>query len=99
MTVEWTDPRSGDSGTAGAVPLTSDTGAFWFFNDQNLELMVKVLDGRPVNGHWWVLWGGLTNLGYTVRVLDRDTDEVREYTNPTGSQCGGADTTAFAESP
>ena len=29
-----------------AIPLTSDTGAFWFFTANNVELVVKVVDGR-----------------------------------------------------
>jgi hypothetical protein len=44
-------PGQGTSGTGVAVPLTGNTGYFWFFNSSNVELMVKVLDGDAVNGH------------------------------------------------
>ena len=28
-------------------------GYFWFFDPANVELAVKVLDGRPINGKFW----------------------------------------------
>ena len=34
------------AGRATPVPLTADTGYFWFFDAANVELVVKVLDGR-----------------------------------------------------
>ena len=40
--VAWTVPSLG-SGAGQAVPLTGDTGVFWFFASSNLELTVKVL--------------------------------------------------------
>jgi hypothetical protein len=48
--VDWMLPSG--PGKGQAVPLTADTGLFWFFGNSNLELIVKVLDGRPVNGHF-----------------------------------------------
>ena len=36
VTVQFTDPRSAYSGAARAIPLTGDTGAFWFFDAANL---------------------------------------------------------------
>jgi len=93
--VEWKDQRSGDSGVGRAVPGSDNTGYFWFFNAANVELVVKVLDGRPVNGHWWVFHGGLTDVEYTLRVTDTVDDEVRTYHRPPDNLCGGADTTAF----
>lgn len=33
----------------------SDKGIlFWLFDSQNPEALFKVLDGRSVNGHWWI---------------------------------------------
>ena len=80
---------------ATAVPLTRDTGAFWFFSNQNLELMVKVVDGRGVNGHFWVFFGSLTNVEFTLDVLDTVTGTVRAYTNQQGELKSFADTSAF----
>jgi len=91
--VAWDTGAATGAGTA--VPLTTDTGGFWFFGDQNVELLVKILDGRPVNGHFWVLWGGLTTVDYTFRVTDLATGERKEYHHPAGSLLGGNDIAAF----
>ena len=53
IAVTWETPQGG-SGTGVPVPLSQDTVAFWFFRPGNVELIVKVLDGRPVNGYFWV---------------------------------------------
>jgi hypothetical protein len=80
---------------ATALPLTQNTGAFWFFDSTNLELVVKVLDGRSVNGFFWVFYGALSNVEYTVTVTDTTTGAVRTYFNPQGQLASFADTTAF----
>jgi hypothetical protein len=95
VSVQFTDPRSGLAGAATAVPLTSDTGAFWFFDGSNLELMVKVLDGRAVNGKFWVFYGALSDVDYTITVTRPETGEARTYHNPRGTLASHADTQAF----
>jgi photosystem II stability/assembly factor-like uncharacterized protein len=95
VAVAWTASNIGQSGSGRTVPLTADTGAFWFFQPSNLELVVKVLDGRTINGKFWVFWGALTNVGWTLTVTDTATGDVRTYTNPEGQQASGADTEAF----
>lgn len=81
------------SGQGQAIPFSSDTGYFWFFSSNNTELAVKVLDGRPVNGSFWVFYGGLTNLQYSITVTDLWTGNTETYQNPAGSTSGGSDTT------
>jgi hypothetical protein len=58
---------------------------------------VKVLDGRPVNGKFWVFYGALSNVEYTVAVTDTDTQTGlrRTYRNPSGRFASVADTGAF----
>ena len=70
------------SGAAKGRPRTPDTGLYWFFGSNNLEMMVKVLDGCAFNGHRWVYAGGLTDVGVTLTVTDTETGEVRAYENP-----------------
>jgi hypothetical protein len=47
-------PSQTTSQTASAVPIASDSGAFSFFSANNLELLVKVVDGGAFNGRIWV---------------------------------------------
>jgi hypothetical protein len=92
--VEWTDP-GGATGRGHAVPLTDAAGAFWFFGPKNLELTVKALDGRSVNGRYWFFYGGLSSVEYTITVTDTRTGERRTYRNEQGELCGQGDTAAF----
>ena len=94
IAVTWETPQGG-SGVGVPVPLSPDTVAFWFFRPGNVELIVKVLDGRPVNGYFWVFGGALTNVAYTVTVTDIVTDEVWTYDNPQGRLDSFAATTAL----
>ena len=83
------------SGEARAVPLTGDTGYFWFFSSNNVELMIKVVDGSKVNGHFWVFYGALSNIAYTINITDTATGASRTYANPQGTLASIADTAAF----
>ncbi len=95
--VSWRDPGSGRAGFGRAVPDTDRSGFFWFFGANNLELVVKVLDGRSFNQHYWVFYGALSNVEYWIKVTDLRTGAVKEYHNPPGSFCGRGDTAAFRE--
>lgn len=89
--VEWRD-FEGRAGVGTAEQLTSESGHFWFFYPQNIELVVKVLDGRPVNGHFWLFYASLSNVGFTVRVFDGSGQLLKTYTNPPGTFASVADT-------
>ncbi|MXW00522.1 MAG: hypothetical protein F4X59_02900 [Holophagales bacterium] len=41
-------------GTEGRWWRTDSTISYWLFSPGNVEALVKVLDGRPVNDHWWL---------------------------------------------
>jgi photosystem II stability/assembly factor-like uncharacterized protein len=83
------------SGVGMPVGLTSDTGYFWFFSAGNIELVMKVVDGRPVNGHFWVFYGGLTDVELAITVTDTVTGATRNYFKPAGALASDADTSAF----
>lgn len=83
-------------GTAGTVVTYSNVGGFfWLSGATNLEVAVKILDGTPVNGKFWVFHGALTSQAYTLTVTDTQIGTVKTYTKPQGILCGGADTGAF----
>jgi photosystem II stability/assembly factor-like uncharacterized protein len=89
--VTWSLPATGVT-SAVAVPLVQNTGAFWFFSPQLPELTVKVLDGRPVNGHFWVFLAGLSDINYTTTVTDTVTGATKHYVHPAGTVGSIADT-------
>ena len=93
--MDWRDAR-GRTGQGQAVQLTNDTGYFWFFSPSNVELVVKVLDARSVNGNFWVFYGALSNVEYDLSVTDMLTGVVKSYGNPAGTLASVGDTAAFA---
>jgi uncharacterized protein YegP (UPF0339 family) len=97
FTVEasWRDAAGKRSGVAHAIPRTDESGTLWFFDAKNVELIVKVLDGTSLNGHFWVFYGALSDVEYWIRVTDQETGQVRTYYNPRGNLCGRGDTSAF----
>lgn len=90
-------------GTAGygkAVALTADTGTFWFFGAENLEIFVKVLDGCVPFERYWVYLAGLTDVEVLVTVRDLQGDAVRTYFSPMGQAFAPVlDAAAFATCP
>lgn len=86
---------------AHAVPLTPDTGFFWFFNPNNIEAVVKIRNAcvDPFN-HFWFFAGGLTNVEVAIEVCDTEAGQKRVYRNPQSTPFQPIqDTTAFATCP
>jgi len=99
ISASWHRPDGSTGGGTGAR-LTTDSGVFWFFRPENVEIVVKVLDGCRSNGHLWVLAGGLTNVEVNMVVEDQSTGDQRRYFNPPGTAFQPIqDTTAFATCP
>ena len=94
-TVAWAVPPQQRNGTGAGVALTGDTGYYWFFSPTNIELVLKVVDGRAFNGNFWVFYGALSNVEYTITVKDTKTGAVKTYTNPYGTTASLADVNAF----
>ncbi len=86
---------SGASGRGQANPASDQTGTFWFFDPTNIELVVKVLDGRALTQKFWVFYGALSDVDYTLTVTDTVTGSTKEYHNPQGNLCGRGDTSAL----
>ncbi len=92
--VSWRD-FAGNTGRGHALPLSADTGTFWFFDAANVELIVKALDGGGINRHSWLFYGALSNVEYVVTVTDTRTGAVKTYLNPSGRFASVGDTSAF----
>jgi hypothetical protein len=94
------EDHHGASGAGRTVELTDDTGYLWFFDAENVELVIKVLDGCAITGHWWVFAGGLTNVEVALTVTDTKAGAMKIYTNPLRSPFQPIqDTAAFATCP
>lgn len=81
--------------TGQAVSMSGDSGYFWFFGPNNVELVTKVLDGRAVNHHFWVFYASLTDVEYTITVTDGLSGLKKTYHNPPYTLASKADTAAF----
>ena len=99
MTLSAKDPRTQATGDGLPIPQTDLFGYFAIpdltSNPSNPEVFVKLLDGRGVNGKFWVFYGGLTDFEYTLTVTDTQTQTSKQYTKDGFTFCGGADTEAF----
>ncbi len=95
--VNWWS-ADGDSGPARVVDeRTDDSGLFRFFDPENWEILIKVLDGCAINGRMWVLGASTTDLGYRIVVTDTIAEESRTYTNEPGRPAPAiVDTEAFS---
>ena len=82
VTTEWMSTDG--SGTAKVGQLGEDTGYFWFFDEENVELVVRVLDScaGPEMGAFWVFHAGLTHVEYELTVEDTVSETIKTYTNP-----------------
>jgi hypothetical protein len=94
--VDWVNQHDNNAAGIGtAVEGSDQTGYFWYFNPANIELVVKVLDGRNLNGNFWFFYGSLSDVQYEITVTDTETGESVPYLNSAGDTCGEFDTGAF----
>ena len=81
--MSW-DTGQGLTGRGHTQALTGDTGYAWFFQESNVEVLLKVLNGCGITGHYWVFAAGLTNVRTDITVADTQTGRVKLYHNPVG---------------
>jgi hypothetical protein len=99
VSADWNAPGFGQ-GHAQGVALTDESGYFTFTSPSNVELVVKVLNGCPLNQRYWVFLAGLTDVGVTVQVVDTQSGRRQLYTNPAGKPFPPVqDTGAFPTCP
>jgi PKD repeat protein len=99
VTLTATDrARSGQSGPGQALASSKAFGMFstpFISDNTDIQGFIKMVDARPVDGHFWVFLGGLTDMELTYTVTDTLTGAQNIYTKPVSSTCGWNDTNAF----
>ncbi|MBK9963428.1 MAG: IPT/TIG domain-containing protein [Holophagales bacterium] len=89
--------RAARAGAAGhAEPLTTRSGWFWFDWNQIPDAVARVLDGRSVNGRYWIAVSTLTDDPLTLTVTDTVTGRSREYHGAPGQPLAVVDRETFA---
>ena len=97
-TVEYTNPATGLVASGRPMLGTDNTGYMTFFSPDNVELAIKVLDGRAFNDSYWVFATGLTDVDYTITVKDTFGGEVKTYSSQDAGQfCTIQDLDAFPQ--
>jgi hypothetical protein len=103
VTLRFHDPLTGVERLASAVTLSADSGFFWFFEPGNVEVTVKILDGRAINGRYWLFAASMTDVGFTLAVhrhfivCGATPCGVTSYTVPSGENRNFIDTNLDAD--
>ncbi|MBV8203220.1 MAG: S8 family serine peptidase, partial [Acidobacteria bacterium] len=95
------DATGGPAGLGNALALSSlgvtQGGLYWFFQATNPEMLIKVLNGCPVNDDFWMFYAAGTNVGLSVIVFDTEKNLYLVFTNPGGTAAPPIqDTAAFS---
>jgi hypothetical protein len=94
--------RNDEEGLGQAVGFRSDdAGLFYFFDPNNWEMLVKVLNAcGPPFDHFWVFYAATTDVEFTLLVTDTQTGVLKTYFNPQRNAAAPVqDTSAFATCP
>ena len=76
------------------------SGLLYFFDRDNVEVLVKVLDGCAINGHRWVFVAPVTTLAFSLEITERSTGRRFAHRNPKSLTAETrADTAAFPCEP
>ena len=70
-----------------------ESGILYFFDRDNAEVLVKVLDACAISDYLWVYVAPVTTLAFNLRIDEVGTDRFWEHRNPRG---GGDAATASA---
>ena len=75
---------------------SAESGLLYFFDRDNAEILIKVLDACAVNGHRWVFVAPVTDVALNLEVREVSTGKRWRYRNPAGKTADTkSDTAAF----
>ena len=77
-------PEGVEGQAKSGVWASGQSGILWFFNRENTEVLVKVLDGCANNGHRWVFVAPVTTLEFNLWVTGPDDGPPWTHTNRQG---------------
>ena len=101
ITLTAQDPRTGMTGAGQVVSQNDIYGIFSIpaitGNAGNPEVIVKMVDATGIGQSYWVFYGALTDLTYTLSVREVATGTTKSYRDArVGSTvCGSFDTSGF----
>lgn len=81
-----------------ATPVGSSAIVLSLFSADNPEILVKVLDGRAINGHWWVQIAAVTQMAMELTVTETATGRANTYRSAEGPFTPTVDFQAFGSS-
>ena len=78
---------------------SSQSGLLYFFERNNVEVLIKVLDGCGLNGHHWVFVAPVTDLAFNLYVESPDGQRWRHRNRLGVTADTRAETSAFPCNP
>jgi PKD repeat protein len=103
LTLTARDPRTGNSGSGKVIGQNDVYGYFSIptvsGNAGNPEVIVKMVDATGIGSNYWVFYGCMTDLEYTLSVSENATGVVKTYRKNVGAPCGQFDTSGFLPAP
>lgn len=90
------ETASGEVGEGKAgIWASGESGLLWFFNRDNAEVLVKVLNGCHLTGHRWVYAAPVTDLAFNLYVQDADGNNWSHHNRLGETAASRSDNFAF----
>jgi len=100
VTVAWVTSTAKGVGTTVPLPSNPDSGLFYFFAPNSIEMLIKVLNACSLTNSYWIFFAATTNVQFTVTVADVTTGKMKVYFNPLNQAAVPVqDTTGLATCP
>ncbi len=90
-------PGSANPGLIPAIPSSDKVGYFRLGTDDKVNLVVRMVDGREQNEHFWLHSARIDPISYWLRVKDTVSGEERWYSQDANEACGINDLRAFVD--
>ena len=103
LTLSARDQRTGATGVGKVIGQNDVYGYFSLptlsGNAGNPELIVKMVDATGIGQNYWVFYGTMTDLEFTLSVQENATGVVKTYSKDGANPSGQFDTSGFLPTP